>query len=83
MKNASAFLFFYCLKFLILLNEQLFFYSAFSVEIWAHEHSYERLFPIYNYTVLNGSIEEPYTNPRAPVHIGKFKFYDLILLLKI
>lgn len=39
------------------------------VEIWAHEHSYERLWPIYNNTVLNGSIEEPYTNPKGPVHI--------------
>lgn len=37
--------------------------------IWAHEHSYERLWPIYNYTVLNGSTAEPYTNPRGPVHI--------------
>lgn len=39
------------------------------VELWAHEHSYERLWPIYNFTVLNGSYESPYTNPRAPVHI--------------
>lgn len=31
--------------------------------------SYERLFPIYNYQVYNGSYEAPYTNPRAPVHI--------------
>lgn len=37
--------------------------------VWAHEHSYERLWPMYNYTVLNGSTEAPYTNPRAPVHI--------------
>ncbi|XP_076046794.1 acid phosphatase type 7 [Oratosquilla oratoria] len=37
--------------------------------VWAHEHSYERLWPIYNYEVLNGSYEEPYTNPRGPVHI--------------
>lgn len=37
--------------------------------IWAHEHSYERLWPIYDYEVINGSSEEPYRNPRAPVHI--------------
>ncbi|KAK4314766.1 hypothetical protein Pmani_013967 [Petrolisthes manimaculis] len=37
--------------------------------IWAHEHSYERLWPMYNYTVLNGSNTHPYTNPRGPVHI--------------
>lgn len=40
------------------------------VEIWAHEHSYERLWPIYKYQVMNGSYEEPYTNPRAPVHVS-------------
>ncbi|KAJ9581516.1 hypothetical protein L9F63_023307, partial [Diploptera punctata] len=36
--------------------------------IWAHEHSYERLWPIYDYKVINGS-DEPYRNPRAPIHI--------------
>ncbi len=36
---------------------------------WAHEHNYERLWPIYNYTVYNGTEEAPYTNPGAPVHI--------------
>jgi len=39
------------------------------VVIWAHEHSYERLWPLYDYTVRNGSYEEPYRNPRAPVHL--------------
>ncbi|XP_076046783.1 acid phosphatase type 7-like [Oratosquilla oratoria] len=37
--------------------------------IWAHEHSYERLWPVYNNTILNGSMTEPYTNPRGPVHV--------------
>ncbi|XP_068249786.1 acid phosphatase type 7-like [Palaemon carinicauda] len=37
--------------------------------VWAHEHSYERLYPMFNYTVYNGSAEAPYTNPKAPVHI--------------
>ncbi|CAL4149642.1 unnamed protein product, partial [Meganyctiphanes norvegica] len=37
--------------------------------VWAHEHSYERLWPIYNYAVHNGTLEAPYTNPKAPVHI--------------
>ncbi|KAK8730487.1 hypothetical protein OTU49_008037 [Cherax quadricarinatus] len=36
--------------------------------IWAHEHSYERLWPMYNFTVMNGSESKPYTNAKAPVH---------------
>ncbi|XP_071079882.1 acid phosphatase type 7-like isoform X1 [Haliotis cracherodii] len=39
------------------------------VALWAHEHSYERLWPIYNRKVYNGSYDHPYTNPGAPVHI--------------
>ena len=39
------------------------------VAIWAHEHNYERLWPVYDGKVLNGSRDEPYTNPKAPVHI--------------
>ncbi|XP_013103211.1 acid phosphatase type 7 isoform X3 [Stomoxys calcitrans] len=49
--------------------EELFNRFGVDVEIWAHEHCYERLWPIYNYTVLNGSYSEPYRNPKAPVHI--------------
>ena len=41
----------------------------FLVSLWAHEHSYERLWPIYDYKNMNGSIEEPYRNPKGPVHI--------------
>lgn len=48
--------------------EELFYKHGVDVEIWAHEHSYERLWPIYNYEVRNGSREQPYTNPKAPVH---------------
>jgi hypothetical protein len=43
----------------------------FQVEFYGHEHSYERLWPIYDFKVLNGSLKEPYTNPKAPVHISK------------
>lgn len=39
------------------------------MEIWAHEHSYERLWPVYDKKVYNGSYDAPYTNPKAPVHI--------------
>lgn len=49
--------------------EDLFYKYGVDVEIWAHEHSYERLWPIYNHTVYNGSLNAPYTNPGAPVHI--------------
>ncbi|KAM4696394.1 LOW QUALITY PROTEIN: acid phosphatase type 7 [Rhinophrynus dorsalis] len=47
----------------------LFYKYGVDLEIWAHEHSYERLWPVYNYTVYKGSPEAPYTNPPAPVHI--------------
>ncbi|XP_068243016.1 acid phosphatase type 7-like [Palaemon carinicauda] len=36
--------------------------------VWAHEHTYERLFPVYDIKVLNGSEQAPYTNPKGPVH---------------
>ncbi|XP_063538363.1 acid phosphatase type 7-like isoform X2 [Cydia strobilella] len=39
------------------------------VVIWAHEHSYERTWPLYDSKVYNGSLEHPYTNPGAPVHV--------------
>ncbi|UYV74649.1 ACP7, partial [Cordylochernes scorpioides] len=34
-----------------------------------HEHTYERLYPVYNYKVYNGSNDAPYTNARAPIHV--------------
>ncbi|XP_070488858.1 acid phosphatase type 7 isoform X1 [Equus przewalskii] len=49
--------------------EDLFYKYGVDLQLWAHEHSYERLWPIYNYQVFNGSQEKPYTNPRGPVHI--------------
>ncbi len=27
------------------------------------------LYPVYNFTVLNGSLEHPWTNAKAPIHI--------------
>ncbi|KAK7084257.1 hypothetical protein SK128_005464, partial [Halocaridina rubra] len=44
------------------LEEVLYDYGV-DLAIWAHEHSYERLWPMFNYTVMNGSLEEPYKNP--------------------
>ncbi|KAG5857606.1 hypothetical protein ANANG_G00021220 [Anguilla anguilla] len=49
--------------------EKLFFLNGVDLELWAHEHTYERLWPIYGYKVFNGSADEPYVNPKAPVHI--------------
>ena len=37
--------------------------------IWAHEHSYERFFPVYNGKTANGSDSEQYKNPKATVHL--------------
>lgn len=34
------------------------------IAIWAHEHTYERAWPVYDYKVYNGSTEHPYVNPR-------------------
>ncbi|CAF0889384.1 unnamed protein product [Brachionus calyciflorus] len=48
--------------------EDLFYKNGVDIELWAHEHSYERLWPIYNFTVYNGNTEFPYTNPGAPIH---------------
>jgi len=48
--------------------EPLFYKYGVDLELWAHEHSYERMFPLYNRTVYNGT-EEPYTDFAAPVHI--------------
>ncbi|MGH0131341.1 UNVERIFIED_CONTAM: hypothetical protein FKN15_047685 [Acipenser sinensis] len=44
-------------------------YHRVDLELWAHEHTYERLWPVYGFQVFNGSMEHPYVNPRAPVHI--------------
>ena len=52
--------------------EELFYKYGVDVEFWAHEHSYERLFPIYNYQMYNGSDEAPYTNPGAPGKLSKY-----------
>lgn len=49
--------------------EKLLYDYGVDLAIWAHEHSYERLWPLYEYKVQNGSYAEPYRNPRAPVHI--------------
>lgn len=52
--------------------EELFYDHGVDLEFWGHQHCYERLFPVYNFTVQNGSHahgEYPYVNPGAPIHI--------------
>lgn len=49
--------------------ERLFYRYGVDVEMWGHQHSYERLLPLYNYEVKIDSAKYPYTNPKAPVHI--------------
>ncbi|XP_030378447.1 acid phosphatase type 7 isoform X4 [Scaptodrosophila lebanonensis] len=49
--------------------EDLFYKHGVDVEIFAHEHFYTRLWPIYDFKVYNGSLEAPYTNAKAPIQI--------------
>jgi hypothetical protein len=49
--------------------EDLLMENGVDLAIWAHQHSYERMFPVYNYQVYNGSNTDPYKNPKAVVHI--------------
>ena len=58
--------------------EPLFFQYGVDIIIQAHEHSYERLWPVFNDTVTAHN----YSNPRAPVHIisgaaGCNEFYGI------
>lgn len=48
--------------------EPLLYEYGVDLALWAHEHSYERLWPVYNSTVMNGSTSA-YVNPRATVHV--------------
>ncbi len=45
--------------------EKLFYDQGVDIEMWAHEHSYERTWPVYNFTVTQYN----YINPKAPVHL--------------
>ena len=45
--------------------EQVFYDNGVDIVIQGHEHSYERLWPVYNETVM----AKNYSDPKAPVHI--------------
>jgi len=49
--------------------EKLFFTYGVDMEIWAHEHTFERMYPVYNRTVFNTTSGNPYVDPPAPVHV--------------
>ncbi|XP_064387181.1 acid phosphatase type 7-like isoform X2 [Halichondria panicea] len=49
--------------------ENLFYKYGVDIELWGHEHIYERFWPLYDFTVYNGSLDAPYTDPKAPIHI--------------
>ncbi|KAI6192261.1 Purple acid phosphatase [Aphelenchoides bicaudatus] len=48
--------------------EKLFYEQGVDLEFWAHEHTYERLWPVYDRVVYNGT-DDPNTDPPAPVHV--------------
>jgi hypothetical protein len=50
-------------------SKNVFYKYGVDLEFWAHEHNYERLWPIYDKKVFNESLEELYKTPKAPVHI--------------
>ena len=55
-----------CVFFCIICSlEPLFFQYGVDLIIEAHEHSYERLWPVFNDTVTAHN----YINPKAPVHL--------------
>ena len=51
-----------------LYSETLFAKYGVDMEFWAHEHSYERTWPVLHGQVHNGT-QGAYHNPGAPVHI--------------
>ena len=51
--------------------EDLFHQYKVDLSFWGHEHSYERLFPVYNYTMYGNSSsnKDVYINPEATIHV--------------
>ncbi|CAG0921665.1 unnamed protein product [Notodromas monacha] len=51
--------------------EKLLYKYGVDLAIWAHEHSYERLWPVFDRKVYNGTTDpkDPYHNPQATVHV--------------
>ena len=51
--------------------EQLFYEAGVDLVFAGHERFYERVWPVYNRRVCNGTVDprDPYREPRAPVHL--------------
>ena len=45
--------------------EQLFYNYGVDIQLWAHEHSYERTWPVYDFNVT----QKDYNQPKAPIHL--------------
>uniref|UniRef100_A0A834VHS0 Purple acid phosphatase n=2 Tax=Sarcoptes scabiei TaxID=52283 RepID=A0A834VHS0_SARSC len=66
--------------------EDLFYKYGVDIIFAGHEHNYERMFPVFNRTVMEGSSSlNPYDKPEAPVHFvvgaaGNDEFIDPFIL---
>lgn len=49
--------------------EPLLYKYGVDLAFWAHEHAYERTYPVYDNIVMNGTNTDAYENPGATVHI--------------
>ncbi|RWS29939.1 Iron/zinc purple acid phosphatase-like protein, partial [Leptotrombidium deliense] len=49
--------------------ERLFYKYGVDLQMWGGGYSYQRFWPFFEFKVRNGSLNEPYKNPKAPVNI--------------
>ena len=47
--------------------EKLFYQNKVDLQLWAHEHNYQRMYPVYN--LQSNRTQMPYVNPEYPIHI--------------
>ncbi|CAG2106887.1 unnamed protein product, partial [Medioppia subpectinata] len=47
--------------------EELFHKYNVDIQLYGHEHNYQRLLPLYDNEIMNGSQSHPYVNPKASV----------------
>ena len=56
------------------------------IALWAHEHEYQRMWPVYDRKVYNGTTSDnPYKDPGAPVHLvtGSAVSYSSVLYIRM